>query len=282
MKKISLHILLFLSVIFLFSGLKVAKAEEERVSRLSDEAAVLTVDEAKRILEKMDAFSEKYQMDLVIRTMRNGDYTDILLDTEDYFIENQFGFVEIHGDKGAGMILAMDFERRDWALESFGKMEEIAPKTVRDEMADYFLPYLSNNEYFKGFDTFLDLVGETVSAYESGEKVSYEAKADLPEASHSVNETKIEDNTVMKLVISAVIALIIALVTVIVLTSQLSNVRPATHAAAYEVEGSFRLRDRSDYFLYRTVNKTKKAKSSSSGSSGGSSGGSSTGSSGKF
>lgn len=279
MKKISLHILLFLSVIFLFSGLKVAKAEGEKVLRLFDEADVLTEDEEKQIAEKLDYLSEKYQMDLVIRTMRNGDYSDILIDTEDFFVNKGFGFRKIHGGKGAGMILAMDFERRDWALESFGKMEEIAPKTIRDEMADYFLPYLSHNEYFKGFDTFLDLVGETVSAYESGEKVSYEAKADLPEASHTVNK---EDNRVKRLMIAVIVALIIALVTVAVLTGQLSNVSPATHAAAYEVEGSFVLRDQSDHFLYRTVTKSKREKSNSSDSSSSSSGGSSTGSSGKF
>ena len=67
---------------------------------------------------------------------------------------------------------------------------------------------------------------------------------------------------------AAVIGIIAAIIIVLVLKHKMNNARPQNNATYYERDNSFDLRVSSDVYLYSTVKRVSKPKSSS-GSSGG-------------
>lgn len=74
----------------------------------------------------------------------------------------------------------------------------------------------------------------------------------------------------MALVIAAIAGLVAAVVVVLILRGQLRSVRAQKGAADYTRPGSLVVTDRSEYFLYRTVDRTAKAQNDSNSGSGGS------------
>ena len=71
-------------------------------------------------------------------------------------------------------------------------------------------------------------------------------------------EYLLEDYGVTALIIGLVVTMIMGLA----LWSQLKSVRQCNEATNYVVPGSFRLTRQGDYYLYRTVTKTKRSKES--------------------
>lgn len=277
MKKWSFAIALLLMTLVVFGGAKETRAadaipEERLLPRLVDDADVLTDSEEELLLKKLDAVSEKYQCDIVIHTFLDAEYQTMEQYTDDYFDYNGFGY----GEKGerTGIVLAMDYKERNWHISTGGDAIWAVTNEIREEMADAFLPYLSNGEAYKGFDTFIDLSEEVMRAYQAGESPTIIEAEDLPEARHTDENASGEirygpkkDNTLMRIGIGVGVALLIALLVVWILTEQLNTIVEVKDASHYEVEGSFRLSRSDEYFLYRTLSKTKRAKNTSSGGS---------------
>ena len=69
----------------------------------------------------------------------------------------------------------------------------------------------------------------------------------------------------MGLFASLIIGLIIAAMTVLVMRSKMNTAKMQKSAANYLKDGSFRLRQRSDMFLYSRVTRTARPKNTSSG-----------------
>lgn len=289
MKKWSFAIaVLFMTLIFI-SGVKEIRAadvipDERLLPRLVDDADVLTDSEEALLLEKLDKMSEKYQCDIVINTFLEADYESMEQYTDDYFDYNGFGYGE-KGDR-TGIVLAMDYKERNWHISTGGEAIWAMSDAIREEMGDAFLPYLSNGDAYKGFDTFIDLSAEVMRAYQAGESPNITEDYDIPEAKHTnenatgtVEYAPKKDNTWMRILIGLGAGLLIALLVVWILTEQLNTVVEVKDASNYEVEGSFRLHYSDEYFLYRTLTKTKRAKSSDSGGGGSSVHTSSSGSS---
>lgn len=280
MRKMKVRVLfLFLTVFtflafFPFSEAKAKDAYSASLPRLVDSADVLTDEEEEKLLTKLNYLSEKYEFDIVIKTMRDAEYSSIKQYADNFYDINGYGFD--HGGKfdNTGLALVMDFGKRDWAISTIGRAYREIKDTTIDEMADGFLPFLSNGDIYKGFDTFADLMEQLIVAMQAGTQVNFAYAEDLPEASHTIEDGE-SQSPFVRYGIPIFIGLIAAIAIVAYLSSQLNNVVSVSHAGQYEVEGSFVLTEQADHFLYRTVTKQKIQKSSSSSSSGGSHGGSS-------
>ena len=72
-------------------------------------------------------------------------------------------------------------------------------------------------------------------------------------------------------VVALVIGLLTALIVTGVMKSQLKSVAPQRDATSYVRQGSMKLTNQRDLYLYRDVHRTERPKASSSGDSGGSS-----------
>lgn len=251
-------------------GFSIDKAyAEEKSRRLVDNADVLTDEEEVSLSQKLDEISERQKIDVVIVTIKNEEYSTITQYADDY---NGSEF----GDDGDGILLAMDFGKRDWALSTKGKAISIFTDAGQEYMTDKFMHYLSDGDTYKGFETYADLCDKFIEQYvTTGE-------------AYDVDHLPKDRNMLVVIGGSIIPALILAAIVCSVLTSQLKTVRGQYQADGYAVKESFYIRDAMDLFLYKNVTKTKIEKSSSSSGGGGSSthtsssGGTYGGSSGKF
>lgn len=117
-----------------------------------------------------------------------------------------------------------------------------------DIVGDFITPYLKNGDYAYAFAVFADECEDCLDAAIYGEP--FDAGKSL--------------------VVSLVIGLVIALIVTGVMKGKLKTVRPKHAAADYVRPGSMDLRVRRDLYLYRTVSRRPRPKSTGSGGSSGS------------
>ena len=114
--------LLFFLLAFIFSltglskmsGMKILADTKynAKYPRLIDKADVLTDEEEKKLLKKLNKISEEEKVDVVVLTVENEAGEDVTAFADDFYDYNNYGF----GHKGDGIILVVDYGSRDWAL----------------------------------------------------------------------------------------------------------------------------------------------------------------------
>ena len=262
----ALALVFFLTLISSFSFLFTSVYAQAKVPRLVDNADVLTDSEEKSLLAKLNEISERQQIDVIIVTTYNAEYNTITQFADDYNGSN-------FGDDGDGILLAMDFGKRDWAISTKGKAIRAFTEAGQKYMTDIFIPYISDGDIYKGFDTFADLCDKFIKQYKTG-------------SAYDVGNLPKERNMVFLIGASVIPALLLALAVCYGMTSQLKTVRRQYAADSYELRNSFYVNTAEDFFLYKRLSRTRRESSSSSGGGSSthrsSSGGTYGGSSGKF
>lgn len=262
----AMALVFFLTLISSFSFLFTSVYAEAKVPRLVDNADILTDSEEKSLLAKLNEISERQQIDVIIVTTYNAEYNTITQFADDYNGSN-------FGDDGDGILLAMDFGKRDWAISTKGKAIRAFTDAGQKYMTDKFIPYISDGDIYKGFDTFADLCDKFIKQYKTG-------------SAYDVGNLPKERNMVFLIGASVIPALLLALAVCYGMTSQLKTVRRQYAADSYELRNSFYVNTAEDFFLYKRLSRTRRESSSSSGGGSSthrsSSGGTYGGSSGKF
>lgn len=262
----AMALVFLLTFISSFSVLFTSVYAEAKVPRLVDNADILTDSEEKSLLAKLNEISERQQIDVIIVTTYNAEYNTITQFADDYNGSN-------FGDDGDGILLAMDFGKRDWAISTKGKAIRAFTDAGQKYMTDIFIPYISDGDIYKGFDTFADLCDKFIKQYKTG-------------SAYDVGNLPKERNMVFLIGASVIPALLLALAVCYGMTSQLKTVRRQYAADSYELRNSFYVNTAEDFFLYKRLSRTRRESSSSSGGGSSthrsSSGGTYGGSSGKF
>ena len=262
----ALALVFLLTLISSFSFLFTSVYAQAKVPRLVDNADVLTDSEEKSLLAKLNEISERQQIDVIIVTTYNAEYNTITQFADDYNGSN-------FGDDGDGILLAMDFGKRDWAISTKGKAIRAFTEAGQKSMTDIFIPYISDGDIYKGFDTFADLCDKFIKQYKTG-------------SAYDVGNLPKERNMVFLIGASVIPALLLALAVCYGMTSQLKTVRRQYAADSYELRNSFYVNTAQDFFLYKRLSRTRRESSSSLGGGSSthrsSSGGTYGGSSGKF
>ncbi len=228
--------------------------------RLVDGANLLTESQRTKLLANLDAISEKRQLDVVIVT--NDSLGEKTVDefADDFYDYNGYGY----GEGYDGILLLVSMDTREWAISTCGKGITVFTDEGQEYMTEEFVSYMSDKDYYGGFRRFAELCDEFIEEYdETGRAYDY---------GHMPKEPF---NWLKSIGISAFGGLIVGLIVALSLKSQLTSVKAQTMATAYTKQGSLKITERTDLFLYHTI--TRVAKPKDTGSSGRShSGGSST------
>lgn len=234
----SIFCALICSAAVLAGGVTVSAESEYKVY---DNADILSDSEEAALEDKLSGIADTYGHDVIVYTTysMNGE------DAEDY--SEQLRFELNAGIDGSGIIYLVSMEYRDYDIYSFGKMyEEIINNSIRNDMADELVSYLSDGDYYGAFDRYADMVtAEIKHVLENGPN---------EEPSYAVP-------------IGIGCGLIIGLITVLIMKHGMKTTRAEAMANNYIRQGSFKLTNSRDIFLYSQVTRTKR--SSDSGSSGG-------------
>ena len=245
-----------------------------RAERLFDGANLLSSDEEVRLLERLNTLSEELQFDVVVVTADSIGGRSPMEFADDYYDYNGFGYNGVDND---GCLLLISMADRDWWVSTRGEGITALDSDyfISCLKSDDFMEDLKSGDYNDSFTRFAELVEEFVT----------EAREDAPYSTeHRYNDS---GNKLAGIGLSLLIGLIVAaIVTVTVRRGYVHAVRKKPDAGSYLVNGSMRLTQSSDRFMYTHVDRTRRETESSSSGGGGvhtsSSGASHGGGGGKF
>ena len=257
--------------------------ETRQKPRLADSADLLTDEEEETLQWLLDAKSEEDQFDFVIHTTETLSGKAIETYADDYFDYNGFGY----GESGDGLVLVVAMDEREYYISTCGIGILLFSEEAIDYCEEIFVGDLSSGDYYLAFSNFLEVASAIVENGFSYSDGDYNSSVAVPDFNYDYNydEYYYDEFSIAEKIGAALIAgFIIALIITCIHAAKLKSVRSQRSAVNYVKEGSFRLTQSSDRFLYRNVTKRQKPKQSS-GSGGvrtGSSGRSHGGGGGKF
>ncbi len=233
---------------------------ERLLPRFVDYAGLVSGSDAKALLQKLDEISEAHQLDVVVVTQYSlGDKTPMEY-ADDFYDYNGYGF----GENRDGILLLLGMENRDWRITTIGKGITVFTDAGQQYISDRFVSYLSDGNYYGGFDKFATLCDEFIAHYE-----------ETGQAYDTGYMPKPPFGWGMAILGSGAVGLIAGFITVSVMKGDLKSVAAQAAAGAYTKPGSLNITTRNDLFLYNTVTRTAKPQDTGGGG-GHSSGGSST------
>lgn len=208
--------------------------------RLVDDADIFTDEEEAELTAKLDTLRDNHpEADFVVFTdvRTYGLNRDVY--AADFYTFNGYGV----GDDFNGMILFISMEEgnRGWYFWGTGRCEKLFRKDANiDHLNSTISPYLVRGEYAQGVSASLDDLDVLFT------------KGKYPKGFRPL------------ILIGALLGgLLIAIVTRSVLVGDMNNVHEATQADRYLEKDTVHLHHSADYFLYRTVHRVKREKSSS-------------------
>ena len=225
--------------------------------RLVDDAGLLSQSEKYSLVSKLDSISENRHLDVVVVTNNSLEGKTVEAYADDFFDYNGYGY----GVNDDGILLLLSMDTREWAISTYGNAIDIFTDSVQADITDSFLSYISDGDYFSGFNRFADLCDNQIAYYNENGGYSYDYGKEPFGWFTAIGG-------------SLLIGLVVGLIVALSLKSQLTSVKPQAMATAYTKPGSLRITDRQDMFLYHTITRTARPKeTSSSGSRSHSSGG---------
>lgn len=245
--------LLFALVLCLATAVPAFAADgfNEEYYRVNDLADLLTADEEAALVDKLDELSRRQKVDVTVATVNDLDGYASASEYADMFYEYcRYGY----GDERDGLLLLISMEDRDWAISTCGYGITAFTDAGIEFIGEQIKPDLSNGSYAAAFDTYADLCDEFITQARNGSPFD---KGNLPR----------EPLSVIWIPISIGIGVLLALVIVGGMKGKLKTVRTQAAASSYLKKDSLAITESSDLFLYNTLTRTKKEKSSDSGSS---------------
>lgn len=227
--------------------------EGRQLPRLVDDAELLSREDRYSLVSKLDELSDKWELDIVVVTNNSLDGKSVEQYADDFFDYNGYGY----GENDDGILLLLSMDTREWAMSTYGLGITIFTDSRQQEISDGFLSYLSDGDYYGGFMRFAELCDSTIEQYHQ-----YGGNTDYNESQRS------SFNWVLSFGISLIAGLIVGLIVALVLRSQLTSVKPQAMATAYAKQGSMRITDRQDMFLYHNITRVARPKDTDSSSSG--------------
>ncbi|MCF0136928.1 MAG: TPM domain-containing protein [Oscillospiraceae bacterium] len=254
MKKRFIVFFLLCALLLSFSALAEGAGVIDGAGKLSsDESA-----ELEGLLQDM-LFSDEFQIVLVTVTGENiDDYVSYADDMYDFG-----GYIE------DGMLFLIDVDERVWYVSTAGRGIYAFSDEVIDEVMDDVLYWLSEDDYYTAFRQFIESSQYRLSEYDSGSYTPDEDDYWGDDGDYEPGSSTGFYFIAPLFLMSLGLGLIVALIVTLTMRKKMRSVRPQRSAADYTVNGSLRVTESQDVFLYHTVTRTEKPKDNNSGSFGG-------------
>lgn len=235
----------------LFLG-RTVLAQEPHGARLVDMADILEDADERRLLQMLDEISMRHQLDIVIVTAGTLDKKTPMEYADDFYDTHDYGF----GAEKDGVLLLVSMEDRDWWISTTGYGVTAFTDAGLGYISGQFLPMMGEGDYAGAFARFAELCDAFVTQARTG--APYDVGA-LPKAPFRVG---------YHVCAALLFGFIFAAITTAVMAAGMRTVRPQPSAQAYVKDGSMRVTDSRDLFLYAHTDRTKQQ--TDSGSRGGS------------
>lgn len=253
-----------------------SEAEKAEGSQLIlDQAELLDDTQLLRLESKAQKISQRHGCNLyvlAVPTMNGAQRREF---AKTYYNEHNLG----NGEFRNGVLFLIAMDTRDYVTITYGRnpqnTSEYGPGVLAftdygvEKLEEQVVPYLSDGDYYKAFDCYLDTCSTYLDLYAQGE--AFDKGTRLP--GESIFGP-------IQIAIIILLPLLIAFIVCMIFKAQMKTAKQAVMAGDYMDKDSFELTESRDIFLKRDRTRRKIEKSSSSGGSstdsdgfGGSSGG---------
>lgn len=246
------------AILLIFIGIKGVYAFDNTI-KVYDYAQVLNADEEDKLKNEVNEYIDKYNMDMVLVTVKHHEKSNTKEYAQDFYDYNGFGI----GDTNDGIIFVIDFTfgYTDIYISTTGE----AILMYDDYRINNMLDNIANkkdNGYFSMFQSFI----KDSSSYASMGIPDSNSNFEINSNGDYVYKEEIPWPVVI------VISLLIPTITLIILINKNKMVRKSVNANYYLKEGSLNIKSRNDRFV---TTHTTSIRINDTSSSGGRSGGSS-------
>lgn len=257
--------------------------EERQLPRAVDYTETFSDTQLKRLNSKLDALSEKWNMDITcVLDYDLGSYDTAREYADDYYDYN--GFAE------DGILFAVFSKSRDWAISTGGDAISVFDNYEND-IVDHLISDLSGNDFYSAFVGYADRCDSLLNSNNSvvngdsyykpntdkDDDYDYNNGNDYNYDPAGTTDSKPDSKTVLiAVVISVIVGIASGFIGTGIMKAKLKSVKFQSGAADYIVPDSFKMHDSRDIYLYSTVTKTERPTDNdthSGGSHGGSGGG---------
>lgn len=216
--------------------------------RVVDDADLFTDGQEAAMAVKIAAMREAYNMDFVVYTSPSAYGMEHNMLAADFYQFNGYGV----GDDFSGgvLLICMDPMDRGWFTATCGRYRDLYTSQANERLNARLRPWL-----VRGAEGEEDAYGEGVLQY-------------LDDTAAVMSGKKVYNYTIPA-GLAAIAFLLIGGITLGIERGKMKTVRQAADAEEYLVPGSFDLRRHRDFYLHRTVTRTRRESSSKSGGGGG-------------
>lgn len=216
--------------------------------RVVDDADLFTDGQEAAMAVKIAAMREAYNMDFVVYTAPSAYGMEHYMLAADFYQFNGYGV----GDDFSGgvLLICMDPMDRGWFTATCGRYRDLYTSQANERLNARLQPWL-----VRGAEGEEDAYGEGVLQY-------------LDDTASVMSGKKVY-NYAIPGGLAAIAFLLIGGITLGIERGKMKTVRQAADAEEYLVPGSFDLRRHRDFYLHRTVTRTRRESSSKSGGGGG-------------
>ena len=225
--------------------------------RIFDDAEVLTEDEDNELEDALEELSLRQSFDVTIATIESME--SVGADSMEQFADDLYDYCQYgYGPDMDGVLLLVSVGDRKWHISTCGYGITAFTDAGIQYLGEQMTPDMADGDYAAAFRTFIQWTDAYVTAAREGHP-------------YDVDNMPHEPLSILYLGLALVIGLVTALIVTGVMKSQLKSVAPQRDATSYVRQGSMKLTNQRDLFLYRDVHRTERPKESSSSDSGGSS-----------
>ena len=225
--------------------------------RMYDGAGVLTEDEDNELEDALEELSLRQSFDVTIASIES--LESVNADSMEQYADDLYDYCQFgYGTDRDGVLLLVSVGDRKWHLSTCGYGITAFTDAGIQYLGQQLTPFMAEGDYAGAFRTFVQWADDYVTAAREGHP-------------YDVNTLPREPLSPMYLVLALGIGLVLAWVIVGVMKGQLRSVAFQENAASYVREGSMKLTNQRDLFLYRDVHRTEHVEAKDSDSSGGSS-----------
>lgn len=213
-------------------------------SKVMDTCGVFTEDQKAQLIVACEQIEDLYNIGVYLVAVNDPDVYDVESYAEQVYKDNDFGY----GSEKNGIMLLLNFAEREYDIVGYGsKVHAIYTDRTRSNIAEDFLPYFKNDNWYEGYSAFVK------SAYSAA--YSYE-KAHAPKINNSASGIARYINTEIlakALLAGFIAALLIALISCLAMKSQMKSVKQAKRADFYVLSKDIKISLQKDVFTHNTT-----------------------------
>ena len=247
-----------------------ADAGESRAElpRVVDEAGLFTEAESGSLSREIASIAQDYAFDVVILAVEGTGGADPMGFADDYYFNNGYGY----GAGSDGVLFLIAMSTRDWHISTAGYGIYAFTDYGLERIEDEVVPYLSQGRYYDGFRAFLRTSRAYLEAAAAGQPVDVSGARGAGPAADGDGRRGLSGRrsavTPGSIAIAAAASIGLGLAVAGIFAFSMRSARRQRQANAYIAQDSFRLTERSDIYLYKTVSRVRIQQQSSHGGGG--------------